>query len=660
MSAPANPDQVEGQPLPHRRWTPLFFPTYASRVRFLIALTIMLLAAGTVYGTLALWSSYRLEAARAHDRMTMAVLEPVVAAPEEIREVLASLGEATRSVGQCDRDLAAARVRLPYAVRLGVTDRDGNVLCQTKEGPGGSLVGSAVVTRANSTRGFVAGDAPTPDMSRVLDFALPFVKNDQVTTIAFATVDVARFAAFRPASGHVLGLADSRGLNLLRVAKVTGSGEQLWSAAPAELVAAALSQKTGSVVATDSDGVSRRYVFRSLPGLDAGRLYAYAGTAMDSIFDAADRPALVTGLLAAALYVLVAALMMALGNVLIMGKTKNVVRALRRVLLGEIATDEMPRGLGELEEIVGLFVELTGKIDSTRSEVEVEVKNRTSALSLSKGITELEKARLEALLASIGEGVVATDREAKILFLNGPARAAMRWTADKLEGVAISDAFRLEDEKENLVERTAWPIIEAMRTGQTVRTPAPVKPFYLRRADRSRLPVRLTASPVMLGKEILGALVVFADITSEVEFDRRKSDFISIASHQLRSPSSAVKFMADMLRKGDLGTLTPKQQDWSDKLYLAADAMTDLVTELLNISRVETGVKFSFEPQDPKAVVIEATKLMEAAISRRGRSSSSRPPSWRRSLMTSSRSLRSSRTSSRTPASIRPPAASSP
>jgi signal transduction histidine kinase len=100
----------------------------------------------------------------------------------------------------------------------------------------------------------------------------------------------------------------------------------------------------------------------------------------------------------------------------------------------------------------------------------------------------------------------------------------------------------------------------------------------------------MTVTPVLLGERISGVLIVFRDITDEVEFDRRKSEFISIASHQLRSPISALKWLTDMLRKGDLGPLAQKQKEWIDKIFVSAEKMNLLVNELLNVSRMESGV----------------------------------------------------------------------
>ena len=112
-------------------------------------------------------------------------------------------------------------------------------------------------------------------------------------------------------------------------------------------------------------------------------------------------------------------------------------------------------------------------------------------------------------------------------------------------------------------------------------------------------------------------MAVLRDISKEAEIERIKNEFISTVSHELRTPMTSVKGYADLLVSGNahVGTLNPTQRRFVEVIQANANRLTDLVNEILEISRIETGrVKLQLETIDLAALLNEVTLSFEGQL----------------------------------------------
>lgn len=193
-------------------------------------------------------------------------------------------------------------------------------------------------------------------------------------------------------------------------------------------------------------------------------------------------------------------------------------------------------------------------------------------------------AQAEALFSSIGDGAIATDEFGRITRINQAALDIIGYKEKEVIGAWFPKAIPSYYENGQPISLMDRPITRAFLTGKPV-----VNRSLYKVKDGSLLPVSMTVSPLVLADRPIGAIEVFRDITQEYEIDRMKSDFISLASHQLRTPLSAIKTYSHMLIDGFMGPISPSQKKSLRTIVSASNRMNELISTLLNVSRIESG-----------------------------------------------------------------------
>jgi len=214
-----------------------------------------------------------------------------------------------------------------------------------------------------------------------------------------------------------------------------------------------------------------------------------------------------------------------------------------------------------------------------------------------------QQAEAEALFTSIGDGAISTDEFGKITRVNPVAQRILGYKESELIGEWFPKkivAVNVNDQPINLIDR---PITKAFLTGQSVS-----EKMYYKHKDGHFFPVSVSVSAIILDGKPLGAIEVFRDITLEEEVDRMKSEFISLASHQLRTPLSAIKTYSHMLADGYMGEVNDTQKKSLRTIIAATNRMNELISTLLNITRIESGT-IAITPK-----VIEVDQLTEEVI----------------------------------------------
>lgn len=194
------------------------------------------------------------------------------------------------------------------------------------------------------------------------------------------------------------------------------------------------------------------------------------------------------------------------------------------------------------------------------------------------------EAKANALFASIGDGAFATDETGRIVRINQPALQMLGFTESEVLGTWYQKVLILEDDTGAAISPINRPITQALLTG----APVSARLFY-RTKTGGKLPVALTVSPILLDDRPVGTIEIFRDITQEKQLEQAKDEFLSIASHELRTPMGAIRAFISMILAGDYGPVNKNLVEPLTDVKASAVRLVDLVNDLLSVARIETG-----------------------------------------------------------------------
>lgn len=231
---------------------------------------------------------------------------------------------------------------------------------------------------------------------------------------------------------------------------------------------------------------------------------------------------------------------------------------------------------GNVQEWVGSCINIT-----ERKKVEEESSRKTAQLEELNRSLQKELIKEEALIENIGEGILAVDKNEKIIALNKKTEAFFGWKENKMIGKKLLDNFNLADEEGRLIPTELRPIKLALTTGKLIQGTY----FFHMDKDKS-MPLFITSSPIILDKAIIGAVSVYRDISQQVAIDKARDEFISIASHELRTPLSAISWSMERLYE-DKKHFSAIQKKSLDQIYRQTQNMIQLTNNLLAITKME-------------------------------------------------------------------------
>jgi PAS domain S-box-containing protein len=243
---------------------------------------------------------------------------------------------------------------------------------------------------------------------------------------------------------------------------------------------------------------------------------------------------------------------------------------------------------------VGVMQDITKEKELTQS-----LKEKTASMIL-------EASKSEAMLKNIGDGLIVIDEYGKISKVNQSALTMLGFSEDELLHQWMFKNVQALDEKESPIAPQERPATEALSTGKIV-----VRRLLYLTKDGTKLPVSVTVSPIILNNKPVGAIEVFRDISREKELEKLKDEFVSLASHELRTPMTAIKGFVSMIREGDFGPVSKELEEPIADIGASTDRLIHLVNDMLNVSRIEAGrLTITLTDEHIKSIVEEVVATL--------------------------------------------------
>ncbi len=243
--------------------------------------------------------------------------------------------------------------------------------------------------------------------------------------------------------------------------------------------------------------------------------------------------------------------------------------------LNESLEDEVKRRTAELE-----------KKAEESEDSKLALLNILEDVDQSLKEAERERKKTSAVITSFVDGLFLFDREKNLSFVNPEA--------EKLFGVKAEDVVK-KNVKELAAVSPLKPLIKAI--GSNIK-----KLFREEIRVGGETFMEVTTIPIKREEDVIGTLVTVHDITREKGIERMKSEFVSVAAHQLRTPISGIKWtLRTILDEPE--SIPEEYIDFVEKAYEANERMVTLVNDLLNVTRIEEG-RYVYKPEDNDIIAI--------------------------------------------------------
>jgi PAS domain S-box-containing protein len=247
----------------------------------------------------------------------------------------------------------------------------------------------------------------------------------------------------------------------------------------------------------------------------------------------------------------------------------------------------------------------TAELQQTNEKLVLEISDRLKTRATLERLSHQN----ELILNSAGEGIYGLNLEGITTFVNPAAAEMLRYSVAQLQNQLMHEMVN-HSTAEGIVY--AWqdnPIYQTIKTGEVHHATNEV--FW--RKDKSNFPVEYVSAPIREKEQIVGAVVIFKDITERQIIDRMKDEFISVVSHELRTPLTSIRSSITLLSSGRLDPQSFKSKRLLEIALDNSNRLVRLINDILDLERIKSGKATMFkESHNAAEIMTDAVEIVQS------------------------------------------------
>ncbi|HET8991685.1 MAG TPA: ATP-binding protein [Candidatus Saccharimonadales bacterium] len=192
----------------------------------------------------------------------------------------------------------------------------------------------------------------------------------------------------------------------------------------------------------------------------------------------------------------------------------------------------------------------------------------------------------KVIIDGIDDGVILIDSQFTIQLINPSASKLCGWKTDEATGINVDSVVQLVNSKNERLDNNQNPLHQIFSTGQTVTN----NDLTLLTRDNQSVPIRLHITPLVNeNKQVYQAVAVLNNVSEERNNEKQRADFISTASHEMRTPVAAIEGYLALALNDKVSTIDSRARGYLEKAHASTQHLGQLFQDLLTSAKAEDG-----------------------------------------------------------------------
>ncbi len=289
-------------------------------------------------------------------------------------------------------------------------------------------------------------------------------------------------------------------------------------------------------------------------------------------------------------------------------------KSIKEILSGAIIIEELDEPVQSFfniplvidEKVVGILTVADTKAGLYKEEemtiLYKIIQQASKAVTRLQGVVKTEQAKVNAMVESMEDGVVMTDADFRILVINPAAKRVIG--LEHKEDITIFDFIDNLGGKVDIRGR----LEESVKLKKSFGS----EKFLIKDKFYEAFVFPVKTNTVLSGEDVLGGVVIFHDVTKEMELERVREDFTSMIVHELRTPLDVIKKFSEILKTPGKKLDASSYKEYIGMIYQNSSGMLDLVNDILDIAKLQAGkFEINVEPGNIAEVIDNRLKFFE-------------------------------------------------